>query len=96
MMLIESGKLNQQQLLYYKNRLEELQRYSNLNSEGNEQEHEMTRGHQKTLNNGHSLLDKTNPLKFNRAAYISISALLYIIGSFELFIAIILVATYLH
>lgn len=96
MMLINSGKLNQQQLLYYKNRLEELQKYTRVNNaEENEQSNEMTRGNQKTLNNGHSLLEKTSPLRFNKAAYISISALLYLIGSFELFIAIILIAKYL-
>ena len=55
----------------------------------------MSKGHQKTLNNGHSLLEKTSPLRFNRAAYISISALLYLIGSFELLLAIILIAKYL-
>lgn len=46
------------------------------------------KGRAKTLSNGKSLLS-------DKAAYISISALLYIIGSFELLMAIILFAKYL-
>lgn len=48
----------------------------------------VNKGRAKTLSNGKSLLS-------DKAAYISISALLYIVGSFELLLSIILLAKYL-
>lgn len=74
-----------QQKLYWES---EINKLSDRTSPATNDPAGINKGRTKILSNGKSLLN-------DRAAYISISVLLYIIGSFELLLAIILFAKYL-